>query len=457
MKNYPTVKDAGLYGAMQRLKQRNRQLINDNKRMAQLLNAKRYKATDLVVDSFYSVIKKPREKFGLLERNLDAIERPEEENNVQLREWRPVRGRVDIINVSFYDWEGKAIFKGGAERYVYDLARLLKERGYTPRILQCSSVEFEKKYHGIKVIGLGGGTRGDIRENSWVFSYYCRDAEFIIASPLELACEIRDVPVIGINHGVNFDGVWNEYNEDYPHLYNEHIDALRNVASCVCVDTNFINWTRTQDYALALKEKYIPNYYDAKEFKVKKARREDGKITFVYPRRLYEARGFDITVEAFRALLPKYKKKVILKFVGQVDNKKVKGALADIMTDFPENVFHEEYTMDEMPKAYEEADVVLVPTRYCEGTSLSCIEGMASGAAILVTDVGGLPNLVIDGYNGMIVSPTAEGLKEGVEKLIKDVKLRERLAANGKEVAMAAFSKSMWEEKWKKVIEDVRG
>ena len=206
--------------------------------------------------------------------------------------------------------------------------------------------------------------------------------------------------------------------------------ALRNVVSCVCVDTNFINWTRTQDYALAQKERYIPNYYDSEQFS-KVNRKSHDKIVFVYPRRLYSARGSDLTTRAFERLLPKYKDKIILNFVGQVDNDKAQEDLDRIMKAFPKNVFHYEYTMEEMPKAYKDADVVLVPTRYSEGTSLSCIEGMASGATVVTTNVGGLPNLVIDGFNGRIISPTVDDLVDVVVEMITKPGLREKLAKNG--------------------------
>ena len=56
------------------------------------------------------------------------------------------------------------------------------------------------------------------------------------------------------------------------------------------------------------------------------------------------------------------------------------------------------------------ADVAVVPTLYSEGTSLSCIEAMCAASAVLVTGVGGLSNLVLDDYNGLLVPPTREAL-----------------------------------------------
>jgi hypothetical protein len=64
---------------------------------------------------------------------------------------------VDIVNVNFYDWDGATLYKGGAERYVYDLASILKEDGWSPRILQVANRSFEKQFRGIPVIGIETG------------------------------------------------------------------------------------------------------------------------------------------------------------------------------------------------------------------------------------------------------------------------------------------------------------
>ena len=184
-----------------------------------------------------------------------------------------------------------------------------------------------------------------------------------------------------------------------------------------------------------------------------KKRKNKDKIVFVYPRRIYSARGYDITIDAFREIFKKYKNKAIINFVGQIDNEEARKKLTKFKKDFPKNVFHNEYDMQDMSKAYEDADVVLIPTRYCEGTSLSCIEGMASGSAIIATNVGGLPNLVFDGYNGRLISPTAEELTNAIEEMIVNSDLRNQFAKHSKEIATASLEKNIWDERWKKIFQ----
>ncbi|WP_350563863.1 glycosyltransferase family 4 protein, partial [Psychrobacter sp. CAL346-MNA-CIBAN-0220] len=53
--------------------------------------------------------------------------------------------------------------------------------------------------------------------------------------------------------------------------------------------------------------------------------------------------------------------------------------------------------------------IAIIPTLGSEGTSLSMIEAMAAGCMVISSNVGGLSNLIINGFNGRLVMPnTAE-------------------------------------------------
>lgn len=431
-------------------------LQQENNLMRGRLSSKRYKAIDKVVDSVYKVMRLGR---GQVSQSL--IEKPKNKiRNVkktyQQAKRRVNKGQIDIINVNFYDWDGKVLYKGGAERYVYDLACLLKKMGYRPRLLQGANQAFEKKYRGIPVIGVKSDSC-ELHQLSKIYKQYCRKAELIIASPLELAMELSDLPVISINHGINFDSPHNTFVSTANQSYSDYARALSCSEVCVCVDTNFINWVRTRDYQKSMKLEYIPNYYDEVAFQpvVKsKSKSKSKRIIFTYPRRIYAARGSDITIEAFDRVLEKYADRVELRLVGQINDEPSRQQVEYLMNKYPDNVSRTEYAMKDMPKAYQDTDVVLIPTRYSEGTSLSCIEGMASGSAVIATNVGGLPNLIIDGYNGLLISPKASELEEAVVRLVENPQLIKLFQKNGIEVAQKAFTKTSWDQKWTRIIQN---
>jgi glycosyltransferase involved in cell wall biosynthesis len=58
---------------------------------------------------------------------------------------------------------------------------------------------------------------------------------------------------------------------------------------------------------------------------------------------------------------------------------------------------------EELPVAYRAADISVMPTRALEGFGLSAVESLAAGTPVLVTDVGGLPEVVRDLSEHLII------------------------------------------------------
>jgi len=74
--------------------------------------------------------------------------------------------------------------------------------------------------------------------------------------------------------------------------------------------------------------------------------------------------------------------------------------------------------------AMKSADAFVFPTLY-EGFGIPLIEAMAAGCPIVTTRVAGVPELVKDGYNGLLVEPkSSEGIASAVVKLLKSKKMR---------------------------------
>ena len=72
-------------------------------------------------------------------------------------------------------------------------------------------------------------------------------------------------------------------------------------------------------------------------------------------------------------------------------------------------------------------DVFALASLY-EGLSIALLEAMALGTPAVVTDVGGLPEVVEHGRQGMVVRPgDPRGLADAIVALLEDADLRERL------------------------------
>lgn len=98
--------------------------------------------------------------------------------------------------------------------------------------------------------------------------------------------------------------------------------------------------------------------------------------------------------------------------------------------------------LDSMRGFYEELDVY-VCCSLTEGNNNSLMEAAAMGRAIITTDVGTVPEYLLDGVSALVVPRTLEAFVAAVERLRDDPALRLRLGAAARE----AVQKFSWERK----------
>jgi glycosyltransferase involved in cell wall biosynthesis len=76
-----------------------------------------------------------------------------------------------------------------------------------------------------------------------------------------------------------------------------------------------------------------------------------------------------------------------------------------------------------------------------EGFSVATIEGMAAALPMVVTDVGGLSELIVDGESGLVVpAQEPQSLAQAIRRLAKDPQLRKRLGQAGRQRARLKFT-----------------
>jgi glycosyltransferase involved in cell wall biosynthesis len=81
-----------------------------------------------------------------------------------------------------------------------------------------------------------------------------------------------------------------------------------------------------------------------------------------------------------------------------------------------------------------------VPSVWAEPFGLAALESGAAGKAVIASDVGGLPEVVVDGQTGLLVPPGDQNaLRAAIARLIEDRRLRERLGRSATRHA-AGFS-----------------
>jgi glycosyltransferase involved in cell wall biosynthesis len=145
-------------------------------------------------------------------------------------------------------------------------------------------------------------------------------------------------------------------------------------------------------------------------------------------------KNVDGLAEAWRRAGPQLPE-VRLRLVGSGTLQPVVEAL---VRDFPERVsWNEQLSPREISAALDASTFLLLPSR-SEGMGRVIVEAFCRARPVVASRVGGIPDLVEDGLNGLLVEPgDTDGLAGAIVRLAGDRALAERLGAGAH--ASAAF------------------
>jgi glycosyltransferase involved in cell wall biosynthesis len=94
---------------------------------------------------------------------------------------------------------------------------------------------------------------------------------------------------------------------------------------------------------------------------------------------------------------------------------------------------------DQVLAFYEQADIFALAS-FAEGVPVALMEAMAMEIPCVATRITGLPELIRDGVDGLLVTPSSvEELVEAIAKLMSDPELRRRLARAGRVRVMEKY------------------
>lgn len=96
----------------------------------------------------------------------------------------------------------------------------------------------------------------------------------------------------------------------------------------------------------------------------------------------------------------------------------------------------------DVPRLVAALDVFVMSSHW-EGLPIALLEAMASSKAVLCTRVGGIPDVVTDGDNGLLVEPRdVPQFAKRLDDLLQDPALRTRLGQRARETVIARFDVS---------------
>lgn len=150
----------------------------------------------------------------------------------------------------------------------------------------------------------------------------------------------------------------------------------------------------------------------------------------------FKLKGVDLLIAAFKKIAPQFPDWT-LKILGWYpDLKELKAAIAG----HPQIVHHPPVDYKDMPSHIGRAGVIAQPSR-TDALPRVLVEAAAAGKARIGSRVDGIPEVIEDGVDGLLVeSENVEGLADALYRLLADSELRHKLGEAAARKAETNFS-----------------
>ncbi len=166
--------------------------------------------------------------------------------------------------------------------------------------------------------------------------------------------------------------------------------------------------------------------------------------------------GVDDLVKAFNILVKKLPDKPIkLLIVGDGSQRENLQKLVNELNLHDKTFFAGHVSVEKLPEYHNMLDI-FVALSHRESFGVSALEAEACEKPVVVSDVGGFKEVVVDGETGFRVPPESpEKAAEAIERLIIDEKLRRRMGKKGRKWVLKNYDKEKSLDKMIRIYEEV--
>ena len=192
------------------------------------------------------------------------------------------------------------------------------------------------------------------------------------------------------------------------------------------------------------KEKisYLPSGVDTELFHPSQPRKDVNSI--VYVGTLVKRKGVEYLIKSFVEL----QNNVTLDIVGDgPDRKRLENLTTTLNLDSRVR-FLGAFSQAEVAETLGSREIYVLPS-LSEGFPITLLEALSSGCAVITTGVSGIPHIIKERKNGILIEPeNPSQIKDSINLLIENTDLRKSIAENGLELVRNHFS-------WDKVSKEV--
>jgi len=176
------------------------------------------------------------------------------------------------------------------------------------------------------------------------------------------------------------------------------------------------------------------------------------KRVIFHPARMGLAKGCDVSIKALNIVKQRFPD-IILVLAGTKNiidwggtQQKDIAYMVNLVKIFglEKNVLIDTFSLEEIAELYGVAQVCMYPSSSGEPFGLTMLESLASGKPMIVTDSGGMPEIIQDGITGYVIPvKDFEILASRIIQLLSDERLRERFGYTGRQIIEKSFTKEI--------------
>jgi len=192
------------------------------------------------------------------------------------------------------------------------------------------------------------------------------------------------------------------------------------------------------------KVRIVPNGVDCEKFRPDltpnpiRERLGDTKIILFVGAlsRWHSYKGLDVLINAFSSAST-LRQDMILLVVGDGTLKPAYQKLASKLRLADSALFAGNVSDENLPSYYAASDMLILPSKdRSEGFGLTILEANACGKPAIGSNVGGIPDVIHHGHNGLLVPPNnPEALSAAIIRLVENDSLRNGMGRNGRRLA----------------------
>ncbi|MFC2025808.1 glycosyltransferase [Chloroflexota bacterium] len=345
--------------------------------------------------------------------------------------------------------------RSGAPIILFEVARLFKEKGYTVNVLSPADGPLREDYHKLGI---------EVTQVPLLFEDSRAILNYFDGNSLLIANTILSYRTIFSARAFEVPSLWwiheSSFGQDFART-NPMICQALNAADKVIFPSSatadlYRDFGHGTNYHPIHIGKDVEGFDDGKFDQMFEA--SENKLCLVQVASIESRKGQDILLKAFESLPPEIAENIECNFIGRILSETERSYCQKVIRKARRNKNIRvlgELSAEEVKCYLQKTDMFVLPSRD-EALPVSLIEAMAFGKAIIATRVGGIPEIINHGNNGLLVeNEDSAGIADQILELYLDPVLRQQLGKNARASYVQSLTLDSFFEQFLGLVESV--